>query len=399
MIYKKGKFSVATVATAVGGSGGGGGASGSSRRTAGGGGGGGEDQEIQREYICSTSSSSVTARKSRNLNLVPFQGFDGGSYGYPSHGIVSSSDVGMAMGGMVGLGVVGGGGGGGLGIGVGAGGNVSIDLANIYSQRGVSSLLSAPQATTSEEAWKQHQHQHQQQQQHQHHQQQQQMLFEDKVMIMEKSSESKEDQDEKKKKGNLVLGLPSNTCQDCGNQAKKDCYHMRCRTCCKSRGFDCPTHVKSTWVPAARRRERQQQQQQQQQHEEGSRRNIPTTKRQRPTSIIPDAAPPPAHSVSAQVLTVKESLPAEVRGQTVFKCVKVTAIEDGEDEYAYQATVKIGGHIFKGVLYDQGLDTSSIGPSSSLADHHLAGRSMASTSAMVDPSQMYGASSSAFLGG
>lgn len=32
---------------------------------------------------------------------------------------------------------------------------------------------------------------------------------------------------------------------------------MRCRTCCKSRGFDCQTHVKSTWVPAAKRRERQ----------------------------------------------------------------------------------------------------------------------------------------------
>ncbi|CAK7330613.1 unnamed protein product [Dovyalis caffra] len=47
------------------------------------------------------------------------------------------------------------------------------------------------------------------------------------------------------------------TCQDCGNQAKKDCSHRRCRTCCKSRGFDCVTHVKSTWVPAARRRERQ----------------------------------------------------------------------------------------------------------------------------------------------
>ena len=48
------------------------------------------------------------------------------------------------------------------------------------------------------------------------------------------------------------------SCQDCGNQAKKDCIHMRCRTCCKSRGFQCPTHVKSTWVPAAKRRERQQ---------------------------------------------------------------------------------------------------------------------------------------------
>ncbi|KAG4909616.1 hypothetical protein JHK87_055732 [Glycine soja] len=46
------------------------------------------------------------------------------------------------------------------------------------------------------------------------------------------------------------------SCQDCGNQAKKDCPHMRCRTCCKSRGFDCQTHIKSTWVPASRRHER-----------------------------------------------------------------------------------------------------------------------------------------------
>lgn len=47
------------------------------------------------------------------------------------------------------------------------------------------------------------------------------------------------------------------SCQDCGNQAKKDCLHMRCRTCCKSRGFDCETHVKSTWIPASKRRDRQ----------------------------------------------------------------------------------------------------------------------------------------------
>lgn len=56
--------------------------------------------------------------------------------------------------------------------------------------------------------------------------------------------------------GGVGAGL---SCQDCGNQAKKDCVHMRCRTCCKSRGFDCQTHVKSTWVPASKRRERQQQ--------------------------------------------------------------------------------------------------------------------------------------------
>ncbi|MFS7952079.1 putative transcription factor STY-LRP1 family [Helianthus anomalus] len=54
-------------------------------------------------------------------------------------------------------------------------------------------------------------------------------------------------------------GSGGTNCQDCGNQAKKDCQYMRCRTCCKSRGFQCQTHVKSTWVPAAKRRERQMQ--------------------------------------------------------------------------------------------------------------------------------------------
>jgi len=43
-------------------------------------------------------------------------------------------------------------------------------------------------------------------------------------------------------------------CQDCGNRAKRDCSYKRCRTCCKGRGFDCSTHVKSTWVPASLRR-------------------------------------------------------------------------------------------------------------------------------------------------
>lgn len=67
------------------------------------------------------------------------------------------------------------------------------------------------------------------------------------------------------------LMITRTSCQDCGNQAKKDCVYMRCRTCCKNRGFECSPHVNSTWVPASKRRERQQltlsQQQQQQVHE------------------------------------------------------------------------------------------------------------------------------------
>ncbi|KAJ0025401.1 protein SHI RELATED SEQUENCE 5-like isoform X1 [Pistacia vera] len=139
-------------------------------------------------------------------------------------------------------------------------------------------------------------------------------------------------------------------CQDCGNQAKKDCVHMRCRTCCKSRGFQCQTHVKSTWVPAAKRRERQhqlsalqrqhQQQQQQQQNnqqEEQLQFRGETPKRQREN----------------QGLELSQ-FPSEVNSPAVFRCVRVSAMEDPEEQYAYQTAVNIGGHLFKGILYDQG---------------------------------------------
>ncbi|QCE14334.1 P-loop containing nucleoside triphosphate hydrolase [Vigna unguiculata] len=45
-------------------------------------------------------------------------------------------------------------------------------------------------------------------------------------------------------------GSGTSTCQDCGNQAKKDCSHRRCRWCCKSRGLDCAKHVKSSGYPS-----------------------------------------------------------------------------------------------------------------------------------------------------
>lgn len=40
----------------------------------------------------------------------------------------------------------------------------------------------------------------------------------------------------------------------------------------------------------------------------------------------------------------------------MFKCHRVSAIGNGEDEIAYLATVNISGHVFKGFLYDQGVD-------------------------------------------
>ncbi|CAO2172785.1 unnamed protein product [Urochloa humidicola] len=163
------------------------------------------------------------------------------------------------------------------------------------------------------------------------------------------------------------------TCQDCGNQAKKDCGHNRCRTCCKSRGFDCSTHVKSTWVPAARRRERQ--------HlagGSGSASSSPATASAAAVASASASKKPrllssqttTSHTSTSNATTprsfdttsshqdasFRDSLPRQVRAPAVFKCVRVTSIEDGEDEYAYQAMVTINGHLFKGFLYDQGPD-------------------------------------------
>nr|AGW27399.1 expression of terpenoids 1 [Petunia x hybrida] len=171
------------------------------------------------------------------------------------------------------------------------------------------------------------------------------------------------------------------SCQDCGNQAKKDCQHMRCRTCCKSRGFQCQTHVKSTWVPAAKRRERQQQLSSLQQ-DEGNQQNLQLSrddnkhKRQRedPSASSLVCTRLPSNTSGLQV----GKFPAKVSSNAEFNCVRMSSVEDAEDQLAYQAAVNISGHIFKGILYDQGPesqyittgDTSSGGGSGSAGFQH-----------------------------
>lgn len=164
------------------------------------------------------------------------------------------------------------------------------------------------------------------------------------------------------RQGGLGGGM---NCQDCGNQAKKDCPHLRCRTCCKSRGFQCHTHVKSTWVPAAKRRERQQQlaalqqqlqQQQQQQDRQEQQQQFrgENPKRQRenqlgaPSSLACVRVPNPTSGLELG------QFPAEVSSTATFQCVRLSAMDDLDDQYAYQTAVNIGGHVFKGILYDQG---------------------------------------------
>ncbi|MBA0830011.1 hypothetical protein Goarm_014565, partial [Gossypium armourianum] len=208
------------------------------------------------------------------------------------------------------------------------------------------------------------------------------------------------------------------TCQDCGNQAKKDCSHRRCRTCCKSRGFDCPTHVKSTWVPAARRRERQLMAAAVTTAGAGSSGSTSGVKKPRlitsqntTTSHTSTSNTTPRSfdtSSSNQDAGFKETLPGQVRAPAVFKCVRVTAVEDGDDEFAYQAIVKIGGHVFKGFLYDQGVEGRDGFPN--ISELHLGGgpgsggnggggrNGGSSSSPVLDPSEVYAATGGCLLG-
>ncbi|CAH8319783.1 unnamed protein product [Eruca vesicaria subsp. sativa] len=193
------------------------------------------------------------------------------------------------------------------------------------------------------------------------------------------------------------------TCQDCGNQAKKECKQRRCRTCCKSRGFDCSTHVKSTWVSAARRRER---------HvipagnptagsspstSSGTKKPRIAGSQQQATSHTSTSNTPPqsldTSSSRQEGGGSRKAWPGQVKAAAVFKCVRVTAMEDGDDEYAYQAVVKIGGHIFKGFLYDQGLEPKEGFPN--MSDLHLGGggnshNEVSASQPILDPPNVYG---------
>lgn len=46
--------------------------------------------------------------------------------------------------------------------------------------------------------------------------------------------------------------------------------------------------------------------------------------------------------------------PAELSSQTVFRCIRVSGTDDTDEEFAYQTSVNIAGHVFKGILYDHG---------------------------------------------
>ncbi|KAI4327663.1 hypothetical protein L6164_020098 [Bauhinia variegata] len=211
------------------------------------------------------------------------------------------------------------------------------------------------------------------------------------------------------------------SCQDCGNQAKKDCPHMRCRTCCKSRGFECQTHVKSTWVPAPKRRERQHQHQHQhqlaamQQQEQQLQLGGDNSKRQRdnnPSSSALACTRLPTNPSSSE----HGNLPSVLSSPADFRCVRVSSMDDPDEQYAYQTAVNIGGHVFRGILYDHGPDNNymaSEGSSGAVvgvqplnliaAAPSLPSGSgdamVSSTGALVDPSSLYPAPLNTYMAG
>ncbi|XVE67025.1 hypothetical protein DITRI_Ditri08aG0127200 [Diplodiscus trichospermus] len=164
-------------------------------------------------------------------------------------------------------------------------------------------------------------------------------------------------------------GFGGTRCQDCGNQAKKDCGYMRCRTCCRSKGFECETHIKSTWVPSYRRRHRHQQ-------------LSPVTQQH----LLPLHNPKRLRENPSPGLEVG-NFPPEVTSPATFRCVRVSSIDDTvDDQYAYRTSVNIGGHMFKGILYDQGPDQ----------DHHLLGE-CSSRETQAHPNQINAAAAAQIM--
>jgi hypothetical protein len=68
----------------------------------------------------------------------------------------------------------------------------------------------------------------------------------------------------------------------------------------------------------------------------------------------------------------------------------VSAINSDEAEVAYEAKVNISGHVFKGFLYDQGMDEKNLFPC--ISKMHSSERNRDSSSPIVDPPDAYAAS-------
>ncbi|KAJ6739989.1 PROTEIN LATERAL ROOT PRIMORDIUM 1 [Salix purpurea] len=163
--------------------------------------------------------------------------------------------------------------------------------------------------------------------------------------------------------------------------------------------------------PASKRRERQQQldllQQQQQLQIRGEN---PKRQRENPNSSL--ACTRLANNMSGLELG---NFPSEVSSPALFRCVRMSGIDESE-MLAYQTAVNIGGHVFKGILYDHGPDSNYMAPgetssggggaqplnliTAGTATGGGGGVTVASTTAaFLDPSSLYPAPLNTFMAG
>lgn len=112
--------------------------------------------------------------------------------------------------------------------------------------------------------------------------------------------------------------------------------------------------------------------------------------------------------------------PPEVNSPAVFRCVRVSAMDEAEETLGYQTAVNIGGHVFKGILYDQGPESrhhggageTSGGGGTQRYSHDLIGGAAAAAAPpasaaptgnmsglMIDPSTIYPTQFSGFMPG
>ncbi|KAL2348563.1 hypothetical protein Fmac_002563 [Flemingia macrophylla] len=262
------------------------------------------------------------------------------------------------------------------------------------------------------ELWNHHHHHQQQQQQQQMVGQARPLFHQDLYSALGVGPSRPISDDQSSSRSGFMLGGGGGSggisCQDCGNQAKKDCPHMRCRTCCKSRGFDCQTHIKSTWVPASRRRERQHQlsvlQQQQQQQQQ------PSSASGDRSSSSPALACTRLPSNPSPSGLEEMNFPAVVRSSAEFRCVRVSSVDDAEEEYAYSTAVNIGGHVFRGILYDYGpesntnymggaVESSSTGVAVGVGGLNLTSAAIVSGATLDPSSSLYSAPLNTFMPG
>ncbi|KAJ7957818.1 protein SHI RELATED SEQUENCE 1-like [Quillaja saponaria] len=98
--------------------------------------------------------------------------------------------------------------------------------------------------------------------------------------------------------------------------------------------------------------------------------------------------------------------PAELNSPAVFRCVRVSPMSNADDQYAYQTSVNIGGHVFRGILYDQGVEGTYTGETSSGGGGGesqqlslLTAATTTTSNQLLDPSSLYPAPFNAFMTG